>query len=133
MVWCAFCDVHRKEMLRTGKVDNRGWGQLLISVEPDAQDPAHEVGVEVVSQADGHACPLVEREEKNIRRRPPALVNQKVARYSAVLWYCIGLPAKGEDRQEEVQACPFKGVVNLCRILRFRFSSIAEPKPNGLA
>jgi len=84
---------------------------LLISVVPDAQDPAHEVGVEVVSHADGHACPLVEREGKNIRRRPPALVNQKVARYSAVLWYCIGLPAKGEDRQEEVQACPFKGVV----------------------
>jgi len=54
---------------------------------------AHEVGVEVVSHADGHACPLVEREGKNIRRRPPALVNQKVARYSAVLWYCIGLPA----------------------------------------
>ena len=26
MVWCAFCDVHRTEMLRTGKVDNRGWG-----------------------------------------------------------------------------------------------------------
>lgn len=45
MVWCAFCDVHRTEMLRTGKVDNRGWGQLLISVEQDAQDPAHEVQV----------------------------------------------------------------------------------------
>ena len=26
MVWCAFCDVHRTEMLRTGKVDNRVWG-----------------------------------------------------------------------------------------------------------
>lgn len=88
----------------------QGLGLLLISVEPNAQDPAHEVGGGD-GQADGHACPLGEREEKNIRRRPPALVNQKVARYSAVLWYCIGLPAKGEDRQEEVQACPFKGVV----------------------
>lgn len=44
MVWCAFCDVYRTEMLRTGKVDNRVWGQLLISVKPEAQDPAHEVG-----------------------------------------------------------------------------------------
>lgn len=30
-------------MVRTGRV----WDQLLISVEPEAQDPAHEVRVEI--------------------------------------------------------------------------------------
>lgn len=38
-------------MVRTGRV----WDQLLISVEPEAQDPAHEVQVEWA--AGGQVCP----------------------------------------------------------------------------